>query len=340
MGVPVKTSRKALLARGWYVVADVQTAFLGLSGKAHDLLIIIKHFQGDNTAATPTQKHLAAITGWSLKTVERTVNELTTKGALTSRRTGRANRLAAVQILGTPDEIRILMGADVEIPSELVASDPTTDDGSDTSSRDGSSSYKEPLQNEDQEPLPTGGGDAAAPQAELSPEDEMSINGRQPHDNLDPATSLGLWESQESPETASDSFEGLFPAEEVAQPAERRQRGRSQAQMDSAGALAIEFEQLVRQQPWAGPAPVNRGALARNLSQWRRDGLTADTIRAMMQRYAAADFSRKPGKAPWTDFIAQRHRLLTASAKAQEARAMEEHRSDDAYWLGSMAGGQ
>lgn len=340
MGVPVKTSRKALLARGWYVVADVQTAFLGLSGKAHDLLIIIKHFQGDNTAATPTQERLAAITGWSQKTVERTIKELSTKGALTSQRTGRANRLAAIQILGTPDEIRILMGADVEIPTELVASDPTADDGSETSTDDGSSSYKEPLQNEDQEPLPTGGGDAATPQADNSSEDNMGINHRQPHDDLDPATNLGLWESQESPETAAGSLEGLFPAEEVAQPAQRRQRPRSQAQMDSAGALAIEFEQLVRQQPWAGPAPVNRGALARNLSQWRRDGLTADTIRAMMQRYAAPDFSRRPNKAPWTDFIAQRHRLLTASAKAQEARAMEEHRSDDTYWLGSMAGGQ
>jgi hypothetical protein len=175
-------------------------------------------------------------------------------------------------------------------------------------------------------------------------EDDMGFKGTNPRhearDEFDPAASLGLWDSQKSPDAASDDLDGLLPAQEVAQTlASPRRRARTQAQADAAGSLAFEFDKLVRQQPWAGPSPVNRAALARNLSQWKRDGVSADQIRAMMQRYVAPDHHRVKGKTPWLDFIGQRHRLLAASAKAVEAQAVEEHRHGDAsYWLGSMAG--
>jgi hypothetical protein len=347
MGVPINTTRQALLERGWYVVADVQTAFLGLSGKAHDLLIIIKHFQGTNADARPDQARLASITGQSVKTVARTLAELARKGAITVSRTGRANRYTATYVLGTASEIRVLMGGELEIPAELVPSDRTTVVRSDRSDSGSSPSYKEPLQNQIKILPPTGGGDAEAPQSKTEQEDVMGFKGPRPQhavqDEFDPATSLGLWETQESAETATDGLETLFPDEEVTQPAvSPRKRARTQAQADSAGSLAIEFDQLVRQQPWAGPSPVNRAALARNLSQWKRDGLSADQIRSMMQRYVAPDYRRAKGKTPWIDFLGQRHKLIAAGAKSQEARALEEHRNDaDAsYWLGSMAGGR
>jgi hypothetical protein len=334
MSVPVNTSRQALLERGWYVVQDVETAFLGLSGKAHDLLIIIKHFQGENPDAFPTQERLAEILKCSVRTVQRTIRELADKGALSFRRTGRAHQHRVNYCLGTVAELRVLLGGELQIPAELILADTTHAVASDTTDPDATPYIKNHLPRTTTTPLPSGGGDAAAPQRETRLEDTM--------DEFDPTAALGLWESQESPETAADGLDGLFPAEEVTQPSTNpRKRARTQAQADAAGSLAVEFEQLVRQQPWAGPSPVNKAALARNLSQWKRDGLSADQIRAMMQRYVAPDYRRAKGKTPWIDFLGQRHKLLAASAKALEAQAVEDHRNDDAsYWLGSMAGGR
>lgn len=152
-------------------------------------------------------------------------------------------------------------------------------------------------------------------------------------DELDPVAGLGLWDRQEP----TDGCDGLFPAEAVAsKPRRSQRRPRTQAQRDSAGALAYEIDAMVRRYPWAGPAPVNKAALARNLAAWRRDGLTADQIRGMAKRFCADDFPRRPGKVPWLDFINQRARLLSDTEREAKAEALETTRHDDEYFLGGV----
>ncbi|MFE9834050.1 hypothetical protein ACFYP4_02705 [Streptomyces sp. NPDC005551] len=347
MAAAITTSRQALLQRGWYVVTDVQTAYLGLSGKAHDLLIILKHKQGDNANAVPTHGELASILGWSVRTVARVLDELTAKKALAAKRTGRANSYRVNYVHGSVDELRVLLGGELEIPQELVTSDRTTVGRSDVTDSGVSLPYKEPLQNQPKNnTLPSGGDAAAASQPETPLEDEMALNGSRPHgfiaDEMDPAANLGLWDSQEATEGAQEGLDGLFPAQDVSGATEARQKpARTQKQLDAPMALASEFDAMVRQQPWAGPSPVNRAALAKNLSTWKRDGLTADQIRAMMTKFTSPDYPRKSQKAPWIDFLAQRHKLLAFAERAQTASALEEHRHDGAdYWLGSMASGR
>lgn len=329
-------SRKALLERGWYVIQDVETAFLGLSGRAHDVLIVIKHLQGGNSAAAPSQQLIAKTMRRSLKTIQRALDELCSKGAITSRRTGRANRYSVVYCLGTVAEIRVLMGGEVQIPDELLLSDTTHADVSDATDPDVAPSFKELTPKNNNNPLPSGGGDAAAPHSDSRLEDTMR-NPRPAVDDLDPADALGLWTAQETPDAAADGLEGLFPAEEVTPaPTARQKPARSQAQRDTAGSLAFEFEQMVRTQPWAGPAPVNKAALAKNLAAWKRDGLSADLIRQMMRTFVTETAMHKPHKAPWIQFISRRHDLLTLAERRTKAEALETTRDDPDYFLGDV----
>lgn len=330
------TSRKALLERGWYVIQDVETAFLGLSGRAHDVLIVIKHLQGGKSAAVPSQQDIAKTMRRSVKTIQRALDELCSKGAIVSRRTGRANRYSVIYCLGTIAEIRVLMGGEVEIPDELLLSDTTHAVASDETDPDLAPSYKEPTPKNNNNPLPSGGGDAAAPHLESRLEDTMR-NPRPAVDELDPADALGLWGAQETPDAAADGLDALFPAHEVTPaPTARQKPARSQAQRDTAGSLAFEFEQMVRTQPWAGPAPVNKAALAKNIAVWKRDGLTADLIRQMMLTFVAETAMHRPNKAPWIQFIARRHDLVTLAERRTKAEALETTRDNPDYFLGDV----
>ncbi|MFE6739788.1 helix-turn-helix domain-containing protein [Streptomyces tubercidicus] len=335
------TSRKAVLERGWYVVTGVETASLGLSGTAHDLLIIIKHLQGGNEDAFPRQSLLAQHLGCSVRTVQRTLDELVKKRALSCRRTGRASRYTVNYGHASIMELRILFGTEILIPPELVVSDTTHGVASDATDPDVPLPYKEPpTKNQTKNPSLREGGDVGAPQPDVQ-EDEMTWNRRPEPDDLDPVASMGLWSSQESPETGSESLGGLFAAEEVQTTSPRRQ-GRSQAQRDAPMALVAEFETALRATSWAGPAPVNRRALARHLSAWKADGLSADQIRGMMEQYVG-DRRMRGNKAspPWQDFVWRRKQLLAALEHTAAVRAVENHRDDDpSYWLGTMAAGQ
>ncbi|MFD4858446.1 helix-turn-helix domain-containing protein [Streptomyces atratus] len=331
MSSATKTSRQTLLNRGWYVVTDVGTAFLGLSGRAHDLLIIIKHMQGSDPDAFPTQEHLASTLKKSVRTVQRTLTELANKGAIAQRRTGRANRYAVNYCHTTITETKILLGGELEIPQELVISDTTPAVVSDTTDSCAPLPYKEPTTKSNyKDPLPTGEGAAEAPLLDTPLEDEMTWNHSAPEpDELDPASALGLWEPQETADGTTDSLDGLFPAQEVTSAPTGPQRpARSQRQLDAPYALAEEFAQMLRQQSWAGPSPVNRAAMARNLSQWKRDGLSADQIRAMMRTFITEETLHQPGKAPWISFLNARHKLLVIVVRRTQALALENTRNN------------
>ncbi|MFJ1700382.1 helix-turn-helix domain-containing protein [Streptomyces sp. NPDC088252] len=326
-----RTSRQALLNRGWYVVTDVETAFLGLSGLAHDLLIVIKHIQGSNQDAFPTQERLASILKKSVRTIQRTLTELASKGALTQRRTGRANRYTVNYCHAGVPEIKILLGGELEIPQELVITDTTPAVISETTDPCVPLPYKEsPTKSNYKDPLPTGEGAADASHENVPQEDEMSWNhSAQEPDELDPAITLGLWSSQETTDGGCNDLDGLFPAQEVTPALKGPQKStRSQRQLDAPYALAGEFAQILRQQPWAGPSPVNKAALARNFSQWKRDGLSADQIRSMMRAYITDQTLHQSGKAPWISFLNARHKLLVIADRRRRADALENTRDN------------
>lgn len=330
-------SRQQLLQRGWYVCSEIELAFMGLSGRAHDLLIILKHLQGAGENSQPSRERLAELLNTSVRTVQSALNELRRKGAITSRRTGHFSRHTAVYGHATVEEIRTLMGAEVQIPAELLA-EPDVQESCTSDVQDSRSAplYKEPFKNNYY------GAAAPGPDQHGQTEDQMR-NWIPLTDELDPVAALGLNRSQEEPDGSPDEPSGLFPAQEVTPPPTARQRPvRSQAQLDTPLALAIELDTQLREADWdPGPGPVNRTALARNISAWKRDGTTADQIRDMITRYVHDATMRDPGKVPWIDFINKRHKLLASAAHAAEAHTVEQHRDADAsYWLGTMAGGR
>lgn len=339
--------RQALLTRGWYVVTELELAFLGLSGRAHDLLIVLKHLQGQDADAFPARERLADMLGVSVRTVQTALGELRRKGAISVRRTGRTSRYTALYTRATVEELRTLLGAEVRIPDELLT--PREIPGSCTSERQdpGSSPlYKEPpTKNEITAPL-RGADGAAAPTVHDLVEDAMSRTTSTPRrghvvDDLDPVAALGLWESQELPEDPADA--GVwFPLQEPSPaPTARRTAPRTQAQLDSPMALAMELDRQLRAAGLGGPAPVNRAALARNVSTWKRDGLVPGQIRSMIARYVADAALRTDSRAPWIDFVAKRHKLLAIEARTAAGRAVEDHRDAGAdYWLGTAAGGR
>lgn len=337
-------NRQSLLRRGWYVASEVELAFMGLSGRAHDLLIILKHLQGSNPDAFPTRERLAEILGVSVRTVQNSLNELRRKGGITSRRTGRCSRHTAAYGQLSVAELQTLFSGEVQVPDELLAEcdvqDPCT------------SEVQDPCTPIEEEPLTKNQiktttslrevGGAATPEAETPQEDEMGRKGARAGwlvaDELDPVASLGLWDAQEIPDSPADGLEdNWLPLRPKPTTGGRQTATRTQAQLDTPMALAIEFERAVRAADWdAGPSPVNRAALARNLSAWKRDGVSADQVRRMITRYVTDSGVRSTGRTPWIDFVGKRHKLLAVEKRASENTTVEEHRHADAdYWIGS-----
>lgn len=342
MAATPQDQRQILIERGWYVVSEIELAFMRLSGRAHDLLIILKHMQGSNAEAFPGREKLANLMDLSVRSVQNILNELVRKGAVRVRRTGRASRYSATYATATPSELRALMGGGVEIPDELCTSDVQNPCASEVKDSCTSDLYKEPpTKNHLNNSSLREEGDAAASPTTRPREDQMKTHGAS-FDELDPVAALGRWDSQEAPDSLPDGPEGLFPAREITQPSRSRQTGtRSQARTDSPDGLARWFDAQLRQTDWAGPVPVNLAALRQNLSRWKTGGLTADQIRDMMRRYLEDQSVRKPGVTPWKDFVYKRSKLLNFAQRSAANAAVEENRDASAeHWLGSMAGGQ
>lgn len=100
---------------------------------------------------------------------------------------------------------------------------------------------------------------------------------------------------------------------------------------DSAMGLAIYFDDKVTAVWLKG----SKGLLARNLSGWLRDGLTADRIRRMIDWYAAdADDAEVKPKQPWSDFVGRRAFIFAATETEAKRAEGEAHVGDPEYWIG------
>jgi len=60
------------------------------------------------------------------------------------------------------------------------------------------------------------------------------------------------------------------------------------------------------------PDPVNKRQMSIAFTRWKRDGITPDRIRAMIDAYAPDDGALRLRIPPWKDFLAQRAGLSTA----------------------------
>ncbi|MFI6495911.1 helix-turn-helix domain-containing protein [Nonomuraea typhae] len=93
--------------------------------------------------------------------------------------------------------------------------------------------------------------------------------------------------------------------ETPAQPESRRDRRAPGP--DTGMGLARYFADAVsRSGSWRAPDLVNQTKLASSLNRWRRQGITADQIRAMVDLYAEVDGLRNPRAVPWVDFLNKR----------------------------------
>lgn len=115
------------------------------------------------------------------------------------------------------------------------------------------------------------------------------------------------------------------------EPAPRTRNGRRRPGPDTSMGLALEFQSALRKIPdsaW-GPSPVNLKALAKNFSDWQRDGVTIPQIRAAINDFVADPGLRNPRKVAWIDFLAHRNLLLDRARVEVEAEAAE---NDPNYW--------
>lgn len=335
MPAPIDSTKDDLLNRGYYIPVAQEVVFLlDLSPIALKTLIVIQYLQDRKDFTDRPQEHIARLVKVSVATIERAVRELKSKGLLAVSRASR-NAPARYNAAFTTG----LSRADVqqqmrELREEGNAVRTLKSEGSNDSrtlKSEGSSYIEETSSTKNLSPDAAASGDE--PEAVVI---QMPRKHPQP-DEFDPTACLDLWEPQEAQEGPSGDLDVLFTAEEVDQPLRSRQKAPSQAQLDSPDGLARWFDSELRKTDWAGPNPVNLAALRKNLSTWKRDGVSPDTIRDMMRRYIADRGMRRPGSAPWSDFVHKRHKLLAALERSNAARAMEEHRYDGAeYWLGGM----
>lgn len=86
----------------------------------------------------------------------------------------------------------------------------------------------------------------------------------------------------------------------------------------------------------SGLAGTDVKKLTQAFSRYRKNGVTPEQLRAMIDRYAMDPGMRTAGKLPWVDFLSKRELLFQRVNKTQKARQAEEHRYDADYW--SMTG--
>lgn len=129
--------------------------------------------------------------------------------------------------------------------------------------------------------------------------------------DLDPAIVLGLGQQQEK------------------EPPSRKARSISP---DSAMGLALEFKKAIPSSTspgttWA-PSPTNTAALAKNFSNWLREGVTASEIRLMISFYASVPAYRNTKAVAWKDFLHGRALLLDLARTQLQAAQPR----DSEYW--------
>lgn len=100
---------------------------------------------------------------------------------------------------------------------------------------------------------------------------------------------------------------------------------------DSAAGLALHFRDATMGIGW-GLEPANVKALSKHFAEWKRGGVAAEDIRAMIQHYADVPGVRTPGKPPWVDFLAKRAALANILKLGQGAAEMESIRFDPDAW--------
>lgn len=295
--------RQELLTRGFYVVMGVEIAFLGLSANAYTVLILLTHYQGDDPYSYALQEEMAKRTGLSVRTVQNALKELRDKGALVRIRTSQGNRYSLNYALMSRDEVEAcwdITAAEDTTNTQESCESPETDTQdsfvSDTQESCGSFLYKKepPKKNHSFT-------DADASEETEAEVIQMPFNCQLPEDDLDPATGLGLWRSQESPDGPSDGLESVLPGmESYAPPTGRQERVQSQARLDSPGGLVSEFRRLIKGTPLNdGPSPINQGAMLRMFKDWKAQGMTADQIRQIMRLFVEDTSLHNPQYATW-----------------------------------------
>lgn len=149
---------------------------------------------------------------------------------------------------------------------------------------------------------------------------------RKKEENL---ASRGATLDEDIERAAGSDFDPDFDPEFVAGFQEGRE-GTAPATGTGARALAMELRSTWMQH---GPSPVagdiNVAAVAGQIAQWRKTGVTADEIRAMITLFVSAKGYHIERAAPWRAFLARRKALLDAVRSTATALAAE---NDPDYW--------
>lgn len=144
---------------------------------------------------------------------------------------------------------------------------------------------------------------------------------------------FGQDSGQEDPQEPRSRPNQADPDLEVTPTSPSPQKGSrdSRPKPDTAMGLALHFRDRALAFAWA-EGDVNVKALAANIAGWRRSGVAAADIRAMIDHYADVPGFRTPSKVPWVDFVAKRAALVAALKMGDGTAEMESIRFDPDAW--------
>jgi hypothetical protein len=285
-------------AQARYTVLPEELTRSGLSDRAVRLWALLDRYAGAGGVAFPLQSTLAADLGCSLSALKRALAELKEGAWLSVWRRypgGPCNYITN----STPDVVTVeLIGGKTAARTGGVS--PAVDEGqaSGELQKDASVRKEQPAPSEQRAQRGT---DSARKHA----------RGEAEADALDPALALGLWD--EPCVTSADSG-----------PSSPRRR----TDPDSPMGLAFEFKRRISAERWGWGAPANLKALAAHFRTLRDDGFSAQQLREAIERFAVEDGLRNPRVAPWKDFLAKRHLVLSGIRSAAEAGQM----TSEQYW--------
>jgi len=266
-----------------------------VSDRAVRLYCVLTRYANTRDEAWPSQATLAKDLGCSKPTIERAVRELRETGWITVHRraAGAGNLYRIHRIPELPED---------EDPQDAFA--PTPEPGPKQTSY---------MARDLVERTPPGiFSDGRVPSAVRSqlyrdPENEKETSPPRaavrrrtqtdPDDMLDPARSLGLWDS---------------PAPTAVSPAEANNMN-----------LAREFRDAWRQVPGSLPMEANLKALAAHFKALRSDDVSVAEIRSMIHLFVTVPGLRNSDAPPWRDFLYRRRQLLQLVRRDESGRRME-----------------
>lgn len=84
---------------------------------------------------------------------------------------------------------------------------------------------------------------------------------------------------------------------------------------------------------------INRGALAKNISEWMNEGgLSAPVIKRMMDQFCAhPEFVRSSSVPAWRVFLYKRDDLYRRAQEREEEVQAQKHKQDPDWWTDSGA---